>query len=272
MDRVILNETSLRRPRFADDAKRHLRAVHALLLRDIQTRVGASYLGFFVSLLFPLAHIAILLIIYIGIGRKAPIGTDVTLYLASAIVPFIVWSYSHQKVMLAFQQNKALTAFPAVKLIDIFVARALVEAINSGLIVASVAAALFAFGVDLFISAPPQVFLALVMAYLLGISTGLTFGMLSLAMPSAAIAGFLMIPLYWITCGNFFIPDALPERLRQAVAVFPVAHIVDYTRINLYPSYLSDFSSLTYVALVAAGNLLLGLLAERLFINSLLSK
>lgn len=268
---MVLN-AHFRRASFLSAAEQHARVVYALLLRDIQTRVGASYLGFLVSLLFPLAHIAVLLAIYLGMGRRAPIGTDVTLYLASAIVPFIVWSYAHQKVMLAFSQNKALTAFPAVKLVDIFVARAVVEAINSVLIVISVAIALNAFGVEFFIVSPPNVFLALVLAYMLGVSTGLIFGTLSMLFPTAAIAGFLMIPLYWITSGNFFIPDALPAQLRRAVAIFPVAHIVDYTRMNLYPSYLSDFNSLSYVVIVIAVNLLAGLVIQRVFISSLLAK
>lgn len=237
---------------FAD----HARAVHALVLRDIKTRVGSSYLGFLVGLLTPLAHIGILLAIYILLGRRAPIGTDVTMYLASAIVPFVIWSYTHQKVMRALPENRPLLHFPIIRLTDIAIGRAIVELLNAALIVVVVLIALSLFNVDTFVADPQMALFALFMAYLLGVGTGLIFGCLVLAIPGFLIVGVLFIPVYWVTSGALFIPDGLPEQLRIPLAVFPLTHIVDFMRTAVYSQYSSDFPNIGYPCAVIVANLI----------------
>lgn len=249
--------------RLRDAFLQHARVVSALMLRDIKTRFGATYFGFLVGLLLPLGHIGVIMTIYIVLGRHAPIGTDVALYLGTAIVPFILWSYTHQKVMQSFSQNRALTSFPIVKFGDILIARALVEMLNATLIVCVVAAAFFMMGSDLFIADPPSFLYALVLAYALGISTGFIFGLLAMLVPAFMLIGFVVIPLYWATSGVFFIPDALPEQARAAIAIFPLSHIVDFGRTGFYASYLSDYPKLLYVNMVIVGNIMIGLTAER---------
>lgn len=241
----------------------HARVISALMLRDIKTRFGATYFGFLGGLIMPLGHIAIILTIYIALGRRAPIGTDVALYLGTAIVPFILWSYTHQKVMQSFSQNRALTSFPIVKFGDILIARSLVELLNAVLIVCVVATALFMRGSDLFINDQPSFLYVLILAYALGISTGFIFGLLAMLMPAFMLVGFVFIPLYWATSGVFFIPEALPEQARVAIAVFPLSHIVDFGRSAFYASYLSDYPNLLYVHMVIVGNIMVGLAIER---------
>lgn len=242
------------------------------MLRDIKTRFGSTYFGFLFGLLLPLGHIGVILAIYVLTGRRAPIGTDVTLYLATAIVPFVIWSYTHQKVMGSVGQNRALTAFPIVSYVDILIARALVELLNAAIILAVVASAFLIAGTDLFIADPPAFFYALLLAYMTGVATGSVFAMLSILSPAAAIVGFIIVPLYWVSSGVFFIPEALPEQLRSALWVFPLSHIVDYARTAFFPVYLSDYPNLLYVNALIALNLLLALTMERFLRPILTSK
>ena len=230
----------------------HARVVSALMLRDIQTRFGASYFGFLVGLILPLMHILLVLTVYIMLGRRAPIGTDVMLYLTTAILPFVVWSYTHQKISQAFSQNKALISFPAVRLIDILIARALVEALNATLIICVVATVFFLLEKNVFVARSDGVMLALFLAYLYGISTGFLFGLLSMINPALLLFGFLLIPLNWFTCGIFFIPDGLPIEIRNIVAIFPLSHIVDFGRTSVYSSYVSEYYSIIYVLFIVS--------------------
>ncbi len=241
----------------------HARVIHALMLRDIKTRFGATYFGFAVGLLIPLAHIGIILSIYIFMGRRAPLGTDVAAYLSTAIVPFVVWSYAHQKVMQAFGQNRALTAFPVVKFIDIFIARAFVEILNSILIVTIVMIVLPMMGVDTFIFQSKTVLCAVMLGFMLGVSTGAVFGVFSILIPSVLIVGILFIPTYWVTSGVFFIPEALPEVVRNIVRLFPLSHIVDILRMGFYPSYVSDYPSSLYIIGSIIANVILALSIDR---------
>lgn len=261
-----------RRRAIHDAALQHARVVLALMLRDIKTRFGATYFGFLVGLLLPLAHIGIILAVYILIGRRAPIGTSVSIYLATAILPFILWSYTHQKIMQCFNQNKSLTSFPIVKFIDILFARSIVEILNSTLIIFVVYASFILLGEDIFVTNASSFFYALVLSYLMGISTGFIFGLLSILVPFVMIAGFLLVPAYWVTSGVFFIPDALPENARIFVALFPLSHIVDFGRAAFYPSYISSYANPIYVHAIIATNVLIGLAGERFLRATLTGK
>ena len=75
--------------------------------------------------------------------------------------------------------------------------------------------------------------------------------------------GFLLVPLNWLICGVFFIPEGLPDQLRWVIWWFPLSHIVDMARLAVYPTYLSTFSSPSYVIAVIAGNFLLTMSIER---------
>lgn len=250
----------------------HARAVYALMLRDIKTRFGATYFGFIVGLILPLGHIGIVMSVYLLLGRRAAIGTDVSVYLASAILPFVIWSYTHQKVMQCFGQNRALTSFPVIGFVDVLIARALVELMNASTITCVVAIALALIGADLFVNDPPILLFALITAYVLGVSTGFIFGLLSLLLPGFMIVGFVFVPLYWATSGVFSIPDGLPTLLREIVSFFPLTHVVDWGRTAVFASYISDFPNLHYVWLVILGNFGTGLAAERFLRASITAK
>lgn len=233
----------------------HFRVIHALMLRDIKTRMGASYFGFFFGMLMPLGHIGVIMTIYVVLGRRAPIGTEVVLYLATAILPFICWSYTHQKVLASFNANRALTSFPIVKFTDIWIARSLVELMNVTLIVIIVCVALIMFGVNLFIFDHQSMFYALVLAYAYGASTGFIFGLMTQVLPMFMVVGYLFVPLTWVSCGVFFIPDALPQQARDIVFIFPMSHIVDFGRTAFYSEYISTYYNLTYVNMVIVANI-----------------
>lgn len=258
-----MDTDALRSRPFKPGAAQHARSVHALMLRDIKTRFGASYFGFLFGLFIPLAHIGVVMTIYIMLGRRAALGTDVAVYLSTAIVPFIVWSYTHQRIIQSFSANRALTSFPVIKFIDIFIARALAELLNASLIVAVTLTALSLVGADLFIYDPPSALATLFMAYFLGLSTGFLLGVLSLLYPVFGIVGYLFIPIYWGSCGVFFIPEALPEQLRNVLMIFPLSHLVDFGRMAFYASYISAYPMLLYVWAVILGNILTALVLER---------
>lgn len=249
----------------------HARVIHALVLRDIKTRFGGTYYGFLFGLSIPLAHVGVVLAIYILLGRRAPIGTDVTVYLTTAILPFVVWSYTHQRIIQAFHQNRPLTAFPVVKDIDIFMARAIVELLESAVVSLVIYLSLVVMGSDLFIYDPPGLLLALMTAYLLGVGTGYLLGVLAAQFSVFGLVGYLFIPIYWVTSGVFFIPDALPAALRAILWFFPLSHIVDFGRTSFYGEYASDYANMHYVFAIIITNILLALVFERILRSAISS-
>lgn len=240
--------------------RRHFRVVYSFTLRDIKTRSGATYFGFLIGTIVPFGHIFVLLIVYAVLGRKAPIGTDVTAYLTTAILPFVVWTYTHQKVSLALPQNAGLAFFPVVKFIDIILARFVVEVLNSTLVVLSTAVVLYFMVEDFFIFDLSGFIFAIMVSCVLGLSTGFVFGFIILMSPVAAMVSILLVPIYWMTSGTFFIPDALPVQMRQVVSYFPLSHVVDFGRTRFYSEYISNYHALNYVYAVIIVNFTLGMI------------
>ena len=250
--------------------RQHAMAVHALMLRDIKTRIGGSYFGYLSSLLFPLGHLGIVLGFYVIMGKAASIGTDVAIYLATAILPFIIWSYTHQKMMRSFVLNAPLLAFPVIRLMDIAISCALVEIISATTIACILFASFLILGFEVSIFDQKGAFFTVFLAYSLGVSSGFLFGVLSLINSTISIAGYLLIPLYWLTSGLFFTPDSLPGKLRFALSIFPVAHIVDLARINVYSSYASDFVNLNYIYAIIIFNTMIAFLIQSIFRTQLI--
>lgn len=249
----------------------HARVVHSLVLRDIQTRTGGSYFGFLFGLVMPLGHIGLVLALYVTLGRKPAIGTDTVLFLTSAILPFIIWSYTHQKMIAAFSQNQALMSFPIVGITEISVARAIVELLTATLVSIITLAAIWLFGSDLMFHDNQILLLCFFLAYLFGISTGFFVGVLSILNHFIALIGFLLIPLFWVTCGVLFIPDALPEMARKGLYFFAIAHIVEFVRMAVYPSYYTDFPSIGFIVVVIVTNLMISFLMVKFLRVSLTS-
>jgi predicted Na+-dependent transporter len=75
----------LRRPR-ASPLAINAAAIGAILLRHIRLRAGQYYTGFLMTLLMPLAHLLIIVIVFHLFGRLAPQGTES----AGSVVVFII--------------------------------------------------------------------------------------------------------------------------------------------------------------------------------------
>lgn len=245
--RRALAELDAQVPRLKVRLLMHLRVVRAMYLRDIQTRVAGTRFGFLVSLLMPLSHIGLVLTIYFIMGRVAPIGTDTTMFLASAALPFVVWTYGFRQVKMAPTQNRKLTYFPGVTIIDLLLARSGVELLSSACVVTFTLATLALLGFDIMIFNVPAFVFILFQAYLLGVCLGYCFAVLGLLSTFFLILGNLLVPLSWVTCGLIFVPSMLPEQLAYWLWFMPLAQIVDATRVAYYGYYISDFYSGAYI-------------------------
>ena len=242
---------------FKSALNQSLRVIIAITLRDIKTRIGNSYFGFVLGLAMPMGHMIIILLIYYFSGRKSAIGTDTVIYLSSAILPFILWSYTHQKIMISFNQNSALTFFPIVRYDDILIARSIVEFINCSTICFIFYVLILLISHDHYIYDYRGVFFSLFSAYILGVSTGSVFGILTLFSNLFFVCGYLIIPLYWITSGVFFIPESLPKNVRYIIDFLPLSHIVDETRRSIYSNYNTEYPNIIFVYAVLFGNFFL---------------
>lgn len=222
--------------------KMHSRAVGAVVMRDIQTRFGASYAGFLLGLIMPLGHLGATLIAMAILAATPPIGPDIATFLMTGILPFILWLYCHKQVMISLVQNRPLLYFPGVDPFDLIFARMIVEIPTATLVVIIVMATVAIFGYG---SMPANFFgfvAALGQAWLLGIGTGLVVGGLSAFWHPFLIAGSLIAPLLWATSGIIYLPDRLPDTVRDILWYFPLCQIVNELRSAYFSEYYSTFT------------------------------
>ena len=232
--------------RFAGESWRtasamHARVVGAVIMRDLQTRFGAGYFGFLLGLIMPLGHLGIALVILTGIGRVAPIGSSISLFAMTGVLPFIIWLYCHRQILATHQQNSPLLYFPGVDIFDLYTARTAIEIVSATLVVTVVLSTLFFIGFNIRPESPFGFVLGLIQAWLLGIGTGLAFGSVAKLWPPFSIVGSLLGPLFWVTSGVVYIPDTAPEQVRNFLFYLPLCQIVDGLRTQFFPAYESSF-------------------------------
>lgn len=234
--------------------KMHSRAVGAVVMRDIQTRFGASYAGFLLGLIMPLGHLGVTLVAMAIIAAYPPVGPNIPTFLMTGILPFIIWSYCHRQVMVSLLQNRPLLYFPGVDPFDLIFARLLVEIPTATLVILIVVTALAVTGYGSLPGSFSGFVMSLTEAWVLGIGTGLVFGGIAALWPPVLTAGNLFIPLFWATSGVVYLPDRLPDQVRNIIWHFPLCQIVDGFRESYFFEYRSSFydSSIPHIAILTS--------------------
>lgn len=250
--------------------KDYRRALVALILRDVKTRFFGSAWGYLISLGWPLTHIAILLAIYSATGRLPPYGTSAAVWFSTGIVPFMAFSYMSRFMMLGLIYNRPLLIFPLIKLTDILFARAIVEVLSAGAIVLILMTAFLVAGIDFMPYDLVAAFRALGLAMLLGLGFGCINSIIAQAAPMWSTGYALVIIILWMASGVVFIPDNLPEPIRDFLSYNPVLQAVTAMRAAYYEGYGSITLDESYLFWTAMVSLFMGLGTERLVRGRLL--
>ncbi|GJD30272.1 Polysialic acid transport protein KpsM [Methylobacterium adhaesivum] len=242
--------------------------IHALMLRDMRTRFGASYWGYFVVVMWPVSHIFLIVGIMVVRGIAAPLEGSTALFIATGAVPALVFQYTSREAMKAIGSNKPLTYYPQVKLFDLIVARYIVEVVKgfTGLIV--VFAILACFGVDPMPDEPIMAVGGYCAALLLGLGIGaINVGILSF-FPGWQIGYILVTITFYLTSGVYFLPQFMPPQIYEVMKWNPIVQIIEWVRLGYYPS-LGVSVDYLYVLGWGFGSLTIGLIMERTLVRRL---
>jgi capsular polysaccharide transport system permease protein len=253
-------------------AKRQRRVLFALMLRNIRTRFFGHGLGYLIAIAWPLTHILILLAMFTLLGRLAPYGDGVVLFIATGTMTFMTFSYLSRFMMISVLMTRPLLAFPEVKILDVLLASALLETLSACCVtIVMIVLAWFA-GIDFMPKDIVQAAYAFGAALLLGLGFGLVNGVMALALPIWATVFNLTIIIMWAASGVVFVPDALPEDIRNALSYNPVLQVIEWMRSAYYEGYGDLVLDRGYAIGVGIGAVFLGLLLERAMRGHLLAK
>lgn len=242
--------------------------IRALILRDMRTRFGGSHWGYAVLVLWPVAHIFVMVAIMAFRGQPSPMGDSPLLFVATGCVPALTFQYISREVMKAVIMNKPLLYYPQVKIFDVMLARLIVEIVKgfTGLLI--VLAILAALGVDPIPSDPTMAIGAYCAAILLGIGIGaVNIGIVSFF--PGWILGYIAVTIsVYLSCGIFYLPHMLPDQLYTIMKWNPMVDIVEWTRLAYEPNLGVEVDYL-YVLLFGLSALSFGLLLERTLVRRL---
>ncbi len=251
-------------PRVLKEVRKHrsfasLRAISALVLREMQTSNGRATGGYFWAIAEPAGGIMLLTLIFSVTFALPPIGTSFAMFYATGMVPFLGYLDISGKVAGSVRYSMALLSYPAVTFMDALLARIAFSAITQ-LMVATVIFTMITLTSET--RTDPQMDqIAIAMAMV--VVTGAAIGVMNCFMFEAVnwwqpLWGIFMKPFFLLSC-IFFIFDDVPQPYQDWLWWNPLIHVIGQMRRSFYPQYAGEYVSYVYVFGLGLGLFALGL-------------
>lgn len=238
--------------------------IGAVLLQDMRTRFGASYLGYLIAIAWPLTHLCIITTLYYFRTMIAPVGDSTTMFIATGAIPYILCLYPARLVSLAIPQNKQLLNIPVLKPFHLIVSRSILEILNAVVVLAIFLFGLWMFDVDIVPNDLVEASKAVGSAIFLGVGLGVfNTAMCAIVGNYFLMAFSICIIVLYIFSGVYIPVWALPETAKEYMEYNPLFHIVEWLRSAYYSSYDMELVNKTLIFGVGGVALAIGLVGER---------
>lgn len=245
------------------------RVIFAIMIRESRTRYGNSNIGYAWALVDPLVTLAVFVGIFSLLGRSSPVPAPVSVFFLTAIVPLFFWRGAVAQAASAVSASLGLLTYPQVMPADVVIGRLLLEAATTVVVFL-----LFLIGLNLLVGVSPTWFFG-DPPQLLMVTLGLFYFTLGCCFFSSSLArilpiwtniwGYMSRPI-WLLSGIFFTLEQLPPALREYMAYNPVAHIIEWLRSAMIPTFESDVYSIVYPMAFATVALIIGLVIDRILL------
>ncbi|MEM6594053.1 MAG: ABC transporter permease [Pseudomonadota bacterium] len=237
-----------------------LRAIIALMLREMSSTYGRTPLGYLWAILEPVVGISLLTLVFMAILHAPPIGNNFAIFYATGMLPFLLYMEMSNKVMQSMQFSTQLLVYPSVTFVDALLARFFLTLLTQILVMGIVFAGLMALFDTRTQPDILKIALAISMVAALGFGVGsLNCVLVGFAPSWARIWAIANRPMFLISC-IFFPYEAIPLPYRDWLWYNPLVHVVGQMRHGFYPYYDAAYVSLLYVFGLALGLSATGLL------------
>ncbi|MEQ5872646.1 ABC transporter permease [Sagittula sp. NFXS13] len=245
-------------PRFAT-----LRAITALILREMSTTYGRSPGGYLWAVLEPVAGIALLTGIF-SIGFRSPaLGISFAMFYATGMLPYLMFADIAGKLAQTLNYSRQLLIYPRVTFVDALVARFILNMMTQLLVNYIVLGGILLLFETRVVMDGLTILKAYGLAGLLALGIGTWNSYMTVRFPVyQRIWSIAMRPLFLLSC-IFFIFDTIPQPYSDYVWFNPLVHIVGLMRRGFYPNYDAPYVSEPYVLVVALVSMVLGLMLLR---------
>ncbi len=249
-----------------------LRAIMAMMLREMATSYGRSPGGYLWAIMEPAAGILLLTFLFSLAFRAPPLGQNFSIFYATGIVPFFAFHDISSKTASALKYSKQLLAYPRVTFIDAIFGRFILNFLTQLLIgYVVLTGTVMLFETRTLIDFPGiALAYAMLAALCFGIGTLNCFLFLRFTIWERAWS-IITRPLV-IVSGIIFLFDTIPEPYRGYLWYNPLIHVVGQMRKSFYISYSGDYVSPAFVFGFGLGCTVIGLVFLRRHYRDLLTR
>lgn len=248
-----------------------LAALHALIMREMQTRFGGYRLGYLWAPLEVILQVAVFIIIFGAVMKRALPGMEYPLFLVAGIVPFFMFQRNATRALGAVDANKGLLMYRSIRHIDVIIARCLLELI------------IYFFSFWLLLGLM-WFFMGITISFanlhwlLLGFSGMffLSFGIAMIMMVVGHYAGELskvigiFFTLLYLMSGIIYSIHIIPEPYLSYLLYNPIIHMIELMRHALSPTYPIHHIDISYFFKWVIGVNFVGLLTYKAFERDLI--
>ncbi len=242
--------------------------IGALIRRERATRFSGGAIGYLWAYLTPVAFIALIVVSFHWLHRVPPIYVSTELFVATGILPYLMFRQTLGAMMRSVIANRYLLYFTPVTITDIFLATALLELLN--LIVTVVL--IFSLIMIFFGGSMPANILGVINGFFMAWALGAGFGRFVAVLGQwsdtlARAVPLLLRPMFWIS-GIFYTATELPSTAIDVLWYNPLFHAIELVREGFFLGYESRISSAWYPSSFALVFYLLSLLVERYVVDT----
>lgn len=227
-------------------------AIAAVMVREIRTRFAGGSFGYGWAIILPVTWVFAIVIFFVWIGRTAPVAVPLPVFIASGMIPYLIFRQVVTAMMRIVRANRHLITMGPVAEEDLFTAGAVLELLNVIIVTMVVVALLAMFSSVPIPPDPLRAVTGILLAWALGASGGRFSASLAHYSDTAQrLVPIVLRPFFWIS-GIFFVASELPLGAQQILWFNPLLHIIEGLRAGLLPGFESQFAQ-PLVPLVAIG-------------------
>lgn len=231
----------------------------ALFIRELRTRFGKYFIGYFWPILEPIAHVLILSMIFSFRGSSHSSGLEFVLIFSSGIISYFMFSNISNRSMNSVESNYGLFSYRQVKPMDTIYSRVILELLIYSTVLFLFMSGLNYMGYDINIHSMLKFYLSWMILLIFSFSLGLIFmTVVGLYPESKKILSMVTKPLYFIS-GVFFTASEVPQEYRELLLLNPIFNVIESIREALFSEITTRYSDIYYSAYVALALLFVSL-------------
>ncbi|MGR3590555.1 MAG: ABC transporter permease [Limimaricola soesokkakensis] len=250
-------------PAFESPRFQAIRAIIALVLREMGTTYGRSPGGYVWAILQPIGALVIMSIAFSAVLRAPSLGTSFVLFYATGFLTFSGYGEIQNKVSNALRFSKSLLAYPRVTWIDTILARLVLAVLTKVTVGCIVFTAILSVVDTRAVLDIGHILNAVLMSSCIGLGVGLMNCLLNGLVPIWSNLWSIVTAPLFLASGVFFLYEDMPEFAQEILWWNPILHAVGEMRRGFYPTYEASYVSLSYGYGLSATLILLGLVFLR---------